>query len=537
MSTANSTSRVDGPAALSALDRNVLQTLVEASQAISQRLDRAEVLRQITAYGARVFQADGASVLLHDAGRGELVFEAATTCEPDGPKSSLVGTRFDASLGIAGAVLAEGAAQRVNDVERDTHFYQGIDAQSGTRTRSVLAVPLIADGATLGVFEVINGYGGKGFTEDDLVVARVFANLAAAAIRNSESYEQQRRENRSRRRAEPSPQLIGESPPMRQMQALCRRVGSRDVTVLLQGETGAGKEEAARLVRACSRRAERPLVSVNCAALSETLLDSELFGHEKGAFTGATERRAGCFELAHGGTLFLDEVGEMTLPLQQKLLRVLETGEFYRVGGTRPVCCDVRLIAATNRRLEKEVERQQFREDLYYRLHVFPIEVPPLRDRREDIPRLVVHFAAQLAPQLDVPLPEFDERAMQRLTAYAWPGNVRQLRNVVERCLLLADGRITEDALPPEILASKAEPQQAEAHGDGDAGPRGATTATTLAGQERAMIVEALRAEGGNQSAAARRLGITRDNLRYRLKKHDIDPRACRRTDPAAMDD
>ena len=240
--------------------------------------------------------------------------------------------------------------------------------------------------------------------------------------------------------AAPPPEMVGGSGALSLVRERIRRLAPSDTTVLIHGETGTGKELVARSIHAESPRARRAFVAVNCAAIPESLLESELFGHERGAFTGADRRRLGKFELSHSGSLFLDEIGELTLPAQAKLLRVLQDGSFQRVGGTETVAVDVRVIAATHRDLARLVERGQFREDLYYRLHVLRIEVPPLRERREDIRELVEAFHRAAARRLARPVLPISEGSMRRAMAYRWPGNIRELSNAVERATLLADG-------------------------------------------------------------------------------------------------
>ncbi|MCF8048678.1 MAG: sigma-54 dependent transcriptional regulator, partial [Desulfarculaceae bacterium] len=246
-------------------------------------------------------------------------------------------------------------------------------------------------------------------------------------------------------------EIIGDSKAMRQVYGLIDKVAATKATVLLTGESGTGKELIARAIHARSPRAEEPFVAVNCMALTETLLESELFGHEKGAFTGATSRRKGRFEMAHGGTLFLDEVGEMSLSLQVKLLRVLQERTFERVGGNLQLSVDVRIVAATNRDLTQAVESGDFREDLFYRLNVVRIDVPPLSQRREDLPVLVAHFVKKYAAEVGRPAPQVDKQAMELIYSHSWPGNVRELENAIERAVILAGDSITPGDLPLEI--------------------------------------------------------------------------------------
>ena len=308
---------------------------------------------------------------------------------------------------------------------------------------------------------------------------------------------------------------IAESAKMSNILGMCQKVASSEATVLLQGETGTGKEVCATYIHQQSPRRDNSLVAINCAALPETLLENELFGHEKGAFTGADEMKIGLLESANEGTLFLDEVGEMDLGLQVKLLRVIEQRQITRVGGNQSIDVAVRIVAATNRDLREEVDKGRFRSDLYYRLNVFPIVVPPLRERREDIAPLVDHFLLSVAARQGLHPPVLGKGVMEALTAYRWPGNIRELRNVIERCMLLADAGVIEiRSLPPEIGGdSNSRPSYTAASDGGE---------SMLAQQEREMILNTLKETGWNQSAAARILGIKRETLRYRMQKFGL---------------
>jgi len=314
----------------------------------------------------------------------------------------------------------------------------------------------------------------------------------------------------------PRYQLVGDSPAMRKVVALIEKVAPTDSTVLVRGASGTGKELVARAIHLNSPRRDKPLVTVNCAALQETLLESELFGHEKGAFTGATEKKAGLFEVAEGGTLFVDEVAEMAPGLQAKLLRVLEDGSFRRVGGTKESRADVRVVAATNKNLEEEQKAGRFREDLYYRLNVVPIVLPALKDRREDIPALVEHLLATRAHGRE-PY-RVEPEAMLALTNYSWPGNVRELANVLERARILAEGDvITLDDLPDTIhyLPVPGDPNP-EIDGGEPADP------LNLRELERRTVRAALEQAGGNKVRAAKALGISRRALYRLLEKYHL---------------
>ena len=307
--------------------------------------------------------------------------------------------------------------------------------------------------------------------------------------------------------------LVGSAPSMQRLFRRVEKLAATDATILLTGESGTGKELAARALHALSRRAEQPFVAVNCAAIPEGLIESEFFGVEKGAYTGADRSRAGKFEAAAAGSLFLDEVGELPIAIQPKLLRVLQEERFARVGGNREQESDARILAATNRDLAAEVESGRFREDLYYRLNVVPLAMPPLRERREDVPTLVEHFAARAARRHGVRIGSFPRGVMKRLLDHPWPGNVRELGNVVERLVLLAeDGRVSADDLPEDMTRRPA----------GADGFRLPAAGISWHEHERSCLSQALELAGGNRARAARLLDLPYKAFLYRLEKHGL---------------
>ena len=329
-------------------------------------------------------------------------------------------------------------------------------------------------------------------------------------------------ENRELRRqlteAASSQEIIGRSDALKRMLGFIETVAPTEATVLITGESGTGKELVARALHTASARADKPLVTVNCAALTETLLESELFGHEKGAFTGADRRREGRFVQANGGTLFLDEIGEMPLQLQAKLLRALQQGEIQRVGSDIPITVDVRVIAATNRNLLREAQEKRFREDLFFRLNVISIEVPALRQRGDDIPVLAAYFLQRFAERNRKSIKGFSPQALDSLRRYRWPGNVRELENAVERAVILCCGDLVTPAELPDTVAHAPEPEEAPETQD----------AISLAGMaledvERLAIEDTMRQTGDNKSEAARRLGITRATLHNKLRKYGLE--------------
>jgi two-component system response regulator HydG len=311
--------------------------------------------------------------------------------------------------------------------------------------------------------------------------------------------------------------IIGSSSAMKKLLEMLVMVAPSDATALIAGESGTGKELIARAIHANSRRGKGPFVAVNCAALSENLLESELFGHEKGAFTGADRRREGHFSHADGGTLFLDEIGEISVAMQVKLLRVIQEREFQRVGGDQNIRVDVRLVAATNKDLEKEVEAGNFRQDLFFRLNVVTLVMPPLRERVEDIPLLAAHFLTVFAQKNNKPIKGFTPTAMDCLLKHAWPGNVRELENVVERAVVLLVGDyISERELPSSLVpADAATPKTSGA-------PSISLASISLDDLEKRAILETLAACGGNKSETARRLGVTRKTLHAKLARYGL---------------
>jgi len=387
-------------------------------------------------------------------------------------------------------------------------------------TRAYVAVHLQVRGKSVGV-AVFGRSQPVAFTADQVAVlsdvSRAIGVAVANALANEEIQklrDQLEEENIAlRAQLDQAPwfeDIVGNSRALARVLEAVEQVAGTDATVLIEGETGTGKELIARAVHRRSPRAHGPLVMVNCSAIPDPLLASELFGHERGAFTGAVERRKGRFEQAHGGTLFLDEIAEMPLETQVMLLRVLQEREFQRLGGGQTLRVDVRLVAATNRDLAEEVRSGRFRSDLYYRLNVFPIRVPPLRQRREDIPQLVAHFAAQYGARFGRPIQRIDRRTMEMLESCPWPGNVRELENAVERAVILSRNgtlKISHDTLPAGAALGTGMDAQLET-------------------RENELIEQALRESRGRvagPNGAARRLGVAPSTLEFRVKKLGID--------------
>jgi transcriptional regulator with GAF, ATPase, and Fis domain len=398
--------------------------------------------------------------------------------------------------------------------------------------RSQLRVPVRLTGETLGAL-LFNSREDDPYTELDVEAARRIADHVALALAHQRLAEERERAARERERnvrlaarvarlteeleARSAVRAIGVSPAWKDVLAQAARVAGTDTTVLLTGESGTGKEVVARFLHRASPRADGPFVALNCAALPDQLLESELFGHERGAFTGATATKPGRLEQAAGGVLFLDEVGEMTPLLQVKLLRVLQEREFQRLGATRTLRADVRVVAATNRDLQAAIAQGTFREDLYYRLHVFGITLPPLRERRDDIVPLAEAFLREIGQAVGRPAAGLSRDACELLMAHRWPGNVRELRNAIERAVILCEGGLVAREHLPIALASPVPAAPAPA-----VLPAGGLDMDQL---ERQLVLQALERAQQNKSRAARLLGITRAQLYTRLARYGLEPR------------
>jgi transcriptional regulator with GAF, ATPase, and Fis domain len=449
------------------------------------------------------------------------------------------------SRSVLERMVSSGRALLVADVRVDPVLRTSASL-SAQGVRSVVAVPMVRDGRRVGAIYVDSDGGHRVLGPPDLerlegVAAHVVAALAHAATRRRLSREADAARAVARaesaRTHDPS-RLVAESPAMRASLELIDRVAPQDTSVLILGESGTGKELLARALHDRSPRCDAPFVAVNCMALSPDLMESELFGHEKGAYTGATGPRAGRFELAHGGTLFLDEIGELEPRVQVKLLRVLQERTIERVGSARPRPVDVRLVCATHVDLARAVAEGRLRQDLYYRIAVFPISVPPLRDRPGDVPALVVQFLRELSGRMGRVIGDVEPAAAAALARYPWPGNVRELRNVIERAFVLARGAVlTLPALPEDVVRGVAPipvpaPARSPGPGPGPAPPTApgrSTFAEARSAFERRLVLERLEANGGNVARTARELDLPRSSLYRKLEEWGMVDRADRR--------
>ncbi|HEX8843578.1 MAG TPA: sigma 54-interacting transcriptional regulator [Pyrinomonadaceae bacterium] len=416
---------------------------------------------------------------------------------------------LNVSRTVAQQVINEGVAISSNDIV-ESDILNKSESLIASQIRSLICVPLMLHGKVTGIIYLDTTNSNESFNEGHLQIATAVAGFASGALENARHMDWLESENR---RLQDDSQIehnmIGESPQMQEVYRFVARVAPTDSTVLIWGESGTGKELAARALHRSSQRKAKSFVAVNCAAITETLLESELFGHEKGAFTGAVVQKKGKLEVADGGTLFLDEVGEMSPLLQTKLLRVLQEREFERVGGTRTLKVNIRVIAATNKDLEEEIRRGTFRQDLYFRLNVVSVRMPALRERREDIPLLAKHFVAKYSKSCNRHVTGLSNEALDCLNNYDWPGNVRELENAIERAIVLGS---TERIQPEDLPESLIERMPCTNQEPGN-------YYEAVKESKRAIILRALERTGGNYTEAAKTLGMHPNNL-HRLMRN-----------------
>ncbi|MCS6924582.1 MAG: sigma 54-interacting transcriptional regulator [Candidatus Binatia bacterium] len=490
-----------------------LTRLVEINQLLMNTMDPNELLQAILASALQLFSAAGCSIALIDDTAQQLRFAFVLG------GARVEEFRIRLGQGLIGWVAQTGQGVVSNDVTQDPRFFGNVDRRTGFRTKSVLCAPLKQGDEIIGAIEVLNTTDPQGFTPEDLQLLMAFGGLAATAITRAATFSTVQNSQRALQEIVQDRYrlVVGTSSAMQEAIRLARTVAATHTTVLLLGESGTGKEVVARAIHQWSPRAECPFVAVNCVALTPELLESELFGHEKGAFTGAIAQKKGKFELAEGGTIFLDEVGDLAPTLQAKLLRVLQEKEFQRVGGVRDIRVNVRILAATNRDLQKAMQSGTFREDLYYRLNVVSITLPALRERAQDIPVLAQHFLARYCQELKRAPLSIDEQAMALLQAHPWPGNVRELQNAIERAVVFAAGpRITPADLPVQLQQpSLRSPQTLPPLPFTDHIPPLMTAVNEF---KRALIRRALQVAQGNQTRAATLLGLRQANLSRMMK-------------------
>ncbi len=501
---------------------NQIELLHEISKALTRNLDIKASLQSVLGLLEHFMQMKRGTIVLLDVERGLLMTQVAHGIAPQDQKKG----QYRIGEGITGKVVKTGKAEIVPKISEDPRFLNRMGIRRG-EDLSFICVPVTIDGKTIGALSVDIAYKTEAFFKEEIRLLNIVASLVAQHVHLHDIMEaaQQKliRENvQLRNELKHRYQLhniIGSSNAMNEVFNLISQVAPTNTSVLIRGETGTGKELAAHAIHYNSSRAEGPFIKVNCAAFPETLLESELFGHEKGAFTGAYTRKKGRFEWAHKGTLFLDEIGDLPQSIQLKLLRALQFKEFERVGGKETIKVDVRIVAATNKKLEQAVADGTFREDFYYRINVFPIYLPPLRERKNDIIQLADHFLLKYSRESNKSINRISTPAIDLLISYHWPGNVRELENCIERAVVLCnESTIRVNHLPPSL-------QMGINEDSADKQLLNPTLPVAVENLEREMIIEALKTHKGHQGRAAAQLGITDRIMGYKIKRYNIVPK------------
>jgi Nif-specific regulatory protein len=497
-----------------------LSTLLEASQALSATLDLHAALTRVLEILVRHHGAVRGTVVLQNENTHEVELEAAA-----GAVDRSKRVRFRVGEGITGRVIQTGKPIVVPRVSREPMFVNRVSERPELREQelSYVSAPVALDGRTVGAVSIDLRYKSDRDYNRMSKFLGVVGSMIAQAVRVHRLIQADRQrllDENTHLRQELKERydfsnIIGTSGPMRQVYEQIAQVARTNTTVLLRGESGTGKELIAHAIHYNSSRAKKPFIKVSCAALPQDLIESELFGYDKGAFTGAHGTKKGRFEVAEGGTLFLDEIGELNLATQVKLLRVLQEREFERLGGTETIRANIRLIAATNKDLEKAIQASEFREDLYYRLNVFSIFVPALRERKPDVLLLADYFLEKFSREHGKQVKRISTPAIDMLGSYHWPGNVRELANVIERAVVVCDANVVHaHHLPPTL-------QTAEASGTGQT----LTLKDSMEAFEKDALLDALKSARGNRAKAARLLGTTERIFNYRVRKYGIDHR------------
>lgn len=498
-----------------------LSVLSAISGIIDKALDLEHSLQDILRILAEKLSMKRAAITLMDRSTDKLAIRVSQGLSAE-EKSRGV---YDLDEGVTGRIFRTAKPYVVPDIRKEPLFLDKTGSRKIERDRiSFIGVPIILHGQAIGVLNVDRLFGDEVSSEEDVAFLTVVATLIAQFMSLNQKYEAKvedlKRENVSLKsklsRETRGLYIVGKSLAMQDVQRQIEKVAPTKATVLLLGESGTGKTLIGRIIHELSDRKDYPFIKVNCASIPENLLESELFGYEKGAFTGADATKPGRFEEANKGTIFLDEIGELPLGLQAKLLRVLQDREFERLGSNKTRQVDVRILAATNKDLASLAEDGSFRPDLYYRLNVFPLQTPPLRDRKEDIPSLLIHFLNKVSKEYARNL-HFSTEALTILSRYDWPGNVREMENLVERLVILAESeRIDADLIRPYLTLFSREDTPGEPAPTVESAP-------SLQSLERSVIIDALRRCGGIQHKAARELGITPRQMGYRVKKFNLE--------------
>lgn len=508
-------------------DLSELTLLFEIGQLLDRSVDLRDEVGSVLSTIAKYTGMVRGSIALVDRETNEIYIEEGIGLS----SKELERGRYKPGEGVTGQVIEKGVPMVIPRVSQEPRFLNRTKARNISHGEvSFICVPIKIGKDVIGALSVDKLFREAKNLEEDMRLLSIIAVMIAQAVRlRREAFEERRRlveenarlQNELRERFRPA-NIVGNSSAMQAVFDLIAQVATSDATVLIRGESGVGKELVAHAIHYNSHRAGKPFIRVNCAALPESVIESELFGHEKGAFTGAIQQRKGRFELAHGGTIFLDEIGDLSPTTQIHLLRVLQEREFERVGGTETIAVDVRVLAATNRDLEALIKKRRFREDLYYRLDVFPIHIPPLRERRSDILLLADYFVEKYSKSANKNVRRISTPAIDMLMRYHWPGNVRELENCIERAVLLTNDDVVHGHhLPPSLQTAEASGTQMK---DG--------LKQNLERVEREMIIEALKNCRGNKAKAAKMLGVTERIMGLRVDKYEIAPREYRTPRP-----
>ncbi len=501
-----------------------LRLLFSISQILDQSLDIKQTLQPVLDAVVDGLGMSRGAITLLNRQTGEIITEAAFGLT----ESQRQRGRYMVGEGITGKVVQTGKPMVIPDIGQESSFLDRTGARQAVdeAPTSFICVPVKIGNETIGTFSVDRTAAQQDLLEEDVRLLSIVSSLIAQAVKLRQTVMEEKRfleeentrlQEELRERFRPS-NIIGSSNAMQAVFDMIAQVSKSEATVLIRGESGTGKELVAQAIHFNSHRSKKPFIKVNCAALPETVIESELFGHEKGAFTGAISTRKGRFELANGGTIFLDEIGDLSATTQVKLLRVLQEKEFERVGGNETIRTNVRIITATNKNLEEDIGTGDFREDLYYRLNVFPIHLPPLRERKSDVLLLADHFIEKYSQQNHTSIRRISTPAIDLLMNYHWPGNVRELENCIERAVLLSvDEVIHSHHLPPSLQS--AESTDTRLH---------SSLQEALDNLERELLLDSLKSTKGNMARAARLLGVTERVMGLRVQKHEIDPRHYR---------
>ena len=498
-----------------------VELLSDISKALAESLDLEETLMSILKSFDTHLKLRRGTITLLDPDTETINVRLAHGLS----KKSQSMASYKVGEGITGLVVQSGKEIIVPDISKDPRFLHKTRSRKQEKGKQIafFCVPIKLEGKTIGAMSVDKQADPKNDFNANVRLLNVIATMVAQAVKLNKlvkSNRMQLSEENARLRRELKNHfnihnMVGTSNAMKEVYRLIEQVSNSNATVLLRGESGTGKDLVAHAIHYNSLRADKPFVKVNCAALPDTLLESELFGHEKGAFTGASERKLGRFERAHGGTIFLDEIGDFSLNLQVKLLRVIQFKEFERVGGLETIKTNVRIVVATHKNLEEQIKEGLFREDLYYRINVFPIYMPPLRDRKDDIMLLADYFLEKTAAENNKDISRISTPAIEMLTRYHWPGNIRELENCIERAVLLCnDDVIRSEHLPPSLQMIKKDEAVVKR-----------SLTEIIENKERELIVDAIKKFDGHQRKTARELGISERVLGYKIKKYNIHPK------------